>query len=205
MRTLADLARHLKFRGCRHRGGRLAPIALLTDHHRLPDPLPVAARLPAGSLVIFRHYGTENRDAMAQNLAKLCRSHRLRLLIAGDFDLAVSLRSGLHLPENLARQVPARVRLWHRRCGKMMTAAAHGRSALVAAGRAGTDAALLSPVFPTLSHPDQPCLGLLAFRRLVRRTTLDIYALGGVSTATVTGLVGSGAVGIATVGGFGSF
>jgi thiamine-phosphate pyrophosphorylase len=199
------LARHLKFRGRRHRGGKRAPIALLTDHCRLPDPLPVAARLPAGSLVIFRHYGAENRDAMAQNLAKLCRSRRLRLLVAGDFDLAVSLGSGLHLPENLARQVPARVRLWHRRSGKMMTVAAHGRSALVAAGRAGTDAALLSPVFPTLSHPGQPCLGLLAFRRLVRRTTLDIYALGGVSTATINSLAGSGAVGIATVGGFGSF
>jgi thiamine-phosphate pyrophosphorylase len=203
MRTLADLARHLNFRGCRQSTGRrTTPIALLTDHRRLADPLPVVARLPAGSLVIFRHYETPARAALARRLAKLCRSRRLHLAIAADFDLAVSLGCGLHLPEGVARQASPRIRLWHRRRGAPLTAAAHGRPGLARAARQGVDALLLSPVFPTLSHPGKPSLGLLAFRRLVRLTPLDVYALGGVSTRTISGLVGSGAAGIAAIGGF---
>lgn len=163
----------------------------------------MVARLPAGSLVIFRHYETPARAALARRLAKLCRSRRLHLVIATDFDLAVSLGSGLHLPEGLARHASPRIRLWHRRRGALMTAAAHGRPGLARAARQGVDALLLSPVFPTLSHPGKPSLGLLAFRRLVRLTRLDVYALGGISSATVTRLVGSGAAGIAAIGGLG--
>jgi thiamine-phosphate pyrophosphorylase len=177
-------------------------LAFVTDYERLPDPLPIAAHLPAGSLVIFRHYEAPDRKSQARQLAKLCRSRRLCLLIAGDFDLVVSLGSGLHLPETLARQASPRLRLWHRNRGHLMTVAAHGRYALVRAARQGANAALLSPVFPTLSHPGQPCLGLLAFRNLVRLAALDVYALGGVSCKTITGLIGSGAVGVATVSGF---
>jgi thiamine-phosphate pyrophosphorylase len=174
---------------------------LVTDDQRLPDPCPIAARLPTGSLVVFRHYGSPERAKLAERLAVLCREKRLRLLIAEDLDLAISLRSGLHLPEIMAKSTLPRLRLWHRR-NHLLTVAAHGRSALERAARLGADAALLSPVFPTASHPGQPTLGPVRFRALVRRSTVEIYALGGISVSSVLALRESGIAGIAAIGGF---
>lgn len=206
MRTLTDLATHLNFRGRsrRYAGSVPPPLVLLTDARRLPDPLPVVARLPPGSLVILRHYDWPERACLAAALARLCRARRLRLLVAGDVALAIALGTGLHLAEGLVPHAPAKLRLRHRKRPDLpLTAAAHGRMALWRAGRLGVDAAFLAPVFPTLSHPGKPSLGLRAFRRLVRQTTSEVYALGGVTAATVTKLVASGACGIATVGGLG--
>jgi thiamine-phosphate pyrophosphorylase len=175
---------------------------LVTDKGRLPDPLPAAARMPAGSLVILRHYDDPERERLARRLAMLCRCRRLRLLIAGDWRLARMVGAGLHLAEGLVPKMPVAARLHRRRSGQLLTVAAHGRAGLARAAQAGADAALLSPVFPTLSHPGQAALGRCAFRRLVAQARLPVYALGGVTVATVLGLARSKAQGVAAIGGF---
>ncbi len=179
----------------------LLPLVLVTDEQRLADPCPPAARLPAGSLVILRHYGVSERRDLAERLARLCRARRLRLLVAGDLDLAVAVGAGVHLPEWLARLPQPRLRLWHRRRNGLLSVAAHGRMALVRAARLKADLALLSPVFPTASHPHSRGLGVLAFRRLVGRAETPVYALGGVNAATIRQLRDSGAAGVAAVSG----
>jgi thiamine-phosphate pyrophosphorylase len=72
---------------------------------------------------------------------------------------------------------------------------------MIGAARAGADAVLLSPVFPTESHPGARALGSLLFARWARRSPLPVYALGGISAVTIGRITGSGAVGVATVGG----
>jgi len=204
MRTLADLVRPLNLR-CRQtlRGRHPPALVLVTDAERMPDPLPVAARLPAGSLVIFRHYGHPDRAAVGKTLADLCRRKRLSLLIAGDFALAVTLKTGLHLPEHLLRQPLSRQRLWSRqKPSSLLSVACHGRAAFRAAIEIGADMALLSPVFPTASHPDTRPLGNLRFRRLAEAAAVPLYALGGMNRRTVGRLAESGAAGIAAIGGF---
>lgn len=201
MATLADLSLILNLR-CRRRikGRRPPPLVLLTDDVRLPDPLAAATKLPAGSLVILRHYGAIQREELGRQLARLCRAKRLTLLVAGDLALAQSLKVGLHLPDYLlTRPLPA-IRLLGKR--KLLTAACHSRSAMGRAKSAGAKALLLSPVFPTQSHPGAKSLGTLAFRRLVRACSLPVYALGGVNAGTISLLTGSGAAGAAGIGGF---
>jgi thiamine-phosphate pyrophosphorylase len=195
MRSLAELVRPLNLRSGR------PGLILLTDERRLADPLAAAARLPAGSLVILRHYGDPQRAAWGARLARLCRTRRLVLLVAGDFALAQSLGAGLHLPEDMARTPGPRLRLWRRRTHRPLTAAAHSRSALRRAAEAGAGAALLSPVFPNRSHPGAPVLGPLAFRRLVRQAPLAVYGLGGITAATIGRLAGSDAAGVAAIDG----
>jgi thiamine-phosphate pyrophosphorylase len=73
---------------------------------------------------------------------------------------------------------------------------------MIRARTAGAKALLLSPVLPTQSHPGAKGLGILAFRRLVRRCPLPVYALGGVNAQTIGLLTGSGAAGAAGIGGF---
>lgn len=202
MGTLADLARTLNFSYRRQHPGSHAPsLILLTDRHRVPGPEAAIRRLPPGSLVIYRDYDTMDRPARARALAKLCRTRRLRLLIAGDFELAVTLRVGLHLPEHLARNCPARIRLRHRRNTLPLTTAAHGRLALTRGVKLAVDGLLLSPVFATASHPGGSWLGLLAFRRLIRSVKVPVYALGGVSPHNARSLTSSGAAGLAGISG----
>jgi len=171
----------------------------MTDERRGGDPLAAAARLPPGAAVILRHDGAEGREVLAASLARLCRSRRLRLLVARDARLALSLRAGLHLGEGM--RPPAPFRLARRRPQRpLLTIAAHGMAALARAHRLGADLALLSPLFPTESHPGARPLGTLRFASLARRARLPVAALGGVTARRVGAARAAGAAAVASVG-----
>lgn len=171
----------------------------MTDAVRLTDPTAAVTRLPRGSAVIVRHPDPAERERLARHLLGLCRPRGLRLMIAGDVRLAVAV-GGLHLPEAMLRHGR---RGWRgfRRPGWLVTAAAHSPAAIQVAVRAGVDAVLLSPVFATASHPDARPLGPLRFAALVRQSPIPVYALGGVSAASASRLITSGAAGFAAIGG----
>ena len=201
MPSLAELARRLKPAGAARHRPPLPPLILMTDAVRLPDPEPALARLPRGSAVILRHRDAAERERLARRLAPHCRRLGLSLIVAGDARLAAAVRAdGLHLPEAMLRHGRRGWRLL-RRPGWLVTAAAHSPAAIRAAARAGADAVLLSPVFATASHPGAAALGPLRFANLVRHSPLPVYALGGVSVATAPRLAGSGAAGLAAIGG----
>jgi thiamine-phosphate pyrophosphorylase len=182
MRTLAERARGLKLR-----------LVAMTDEARGGDPRLVASHLPAGAWLIFRHYGVPDRSVLAMQVAKICRQRRVGLLIAGDPQLAARLKAGLHLPDRPGRPIGWR---------GLLTIAAHDRRGLLRAAKLRADAALLSPVFPTLSHPDAKPLGLLALRRLARGAGAPVLALGGITAERLPALKNTGILGIAGVGGF---
>jgi thiamine-phosphate pyrophosphorylase len=188
MATLTDLARRLKL-----------TLVAVTDERRGGDPLALAARLPRGSTLIFRHYEVPDRSVIAIKLAVVCRKNRLKLRVAGDLDLAIRVRAGLHLPDGLAKHAGPRIRLWQRR-GGALTVAAHDRSGLRRAAELGAEAALLSPLFPTKSHPGVKPLGLQAFRRLARGADLPVIALGGVDRTSVLLLKKAPIAGVAAIG-----
>lgn len=193
---LAEAASRLNLRNAPSR--RFPPLILMTDPQRLADPVAAAERLPPGSAVILRHYGEADRGDLAERLARIARVRGLTLLIGADSALALRVGAhGVHLPEAMV----ATARGARRRPGWLVTAAAHGWSALISAAQAGVDAALLSPVFPTLSHPDRRPLGPWQFATLSNRAPLPVYALGGVSENNAARLLSSKAVGIAAIGG----
>jgi thiamine-phosphate pyrophosphorylase len=201
--TVARIARQLN-RTHRQAGGRwTAPLVLLTDRRRLADPEAAARRLPAGSAVILRDYDAPDRLALALRLRRLTRERRLLLLVAADWRLAARIGAdGVHLPEGMAgggRLAPLLGR--QRRTGRLLTAAAHSRAALARAAELTADAVLLSPVFPTASHPEATVLGSMGFRRLARRAELSVVALGGITAANALRLSGSAAAAIAGISG----
>jgi thiamine-phosphate pyrophosphorylase len=190
-------------KGAGRKGAHHLPrLILVTDETRLPDPAAAIRRLPPGAAVILRHYGAPDRPALARRLAALCRRRGVRLLIAGDWRLAAAVGAdGVHLPEAMARRGPA---AWGwggpRRPGFFITAAAHSPAALWRAARAGADAALLSPVFATASHPGAAGIGVTRFATWCRRAPLPVYALGGIDRRTARRLAGAGAAGFAFLG-----
>lgn len=190
MRTIATVAARLNAR-CRDR--RLPALIAMTDPLRLPDARAVAARLPRGAALIERTGCTDPA------LQALCRRRGV-LLVVADACRALALGAdGVHLRDDAVRRA-REARAWRRRRpNRLIFAAAHSGRSLRAAIAAGADAILLSPVFPTASHPGAPTLGITRFRLLARQSARPVYALGGVTPRTAIGLSATPAIGIAGI------
>ena len=101
--------------------GRLPRLWFFTDPERTPDPAAIAATLPRGAAVVYRHFGAADREAVARVLRQL---RGLVVLIGADAALAARVGAdGVHLPERLAHQAGA---LKRSRPGWIVTVAAHG-------------------------------------------------------------------------------
>ena len=193
--SLAELARRLK----RPRvAAGLPRLVLMTDSHRLPDPLPAVRALAANSAVIVREIDAVRRAELVRRLRPVCRRRRIALLVAADADLARQA-DGLHLSEKMVR---GGRRHWElsRRPGMLVSAAAHSAGAIRRAAALGVDAVLVGPVFATASHPEARPIGPLRFARLVRLSLLPAYALGGIDETAARRLLNSGAAGFAAIG-----
>lgn len=146
--------------------------------------------MPKGSLVIIRARDAKRRRSLAQALC--ARTHGLILLAADDPALANDLH-GLHLPEARAHEAAH----WRAlRPGWVITVAAHSARALHAPY---ADAALLSPIFPTRSHPGGHTLSPARARMIARGSLVPVLALGGVNERNAALL--SGFSGIAAIDG----
>ncbi|MBT6587952.1 MAG: thiamine phosphate synthase [Rhodospirillaceae bacterium] len=179
--------------------GRLPSVLLLTDPVRLPDPMVAAGSLPRGGGIILRNYDDPHREALGRDLMALCKMRGLFLLIAGDWRLAWKLGAhGVHLPQWQTAHAPVMPRHMGKP-GWIITAAAHSQTALLRAARRGVHAALLSPIFPTASHPGAPVLGPIRFSRLIGQVPLPVYGLGGITVHNGLRLNNSGAVGLAAI------
>ncbi len=182
----------------RRRGGHPPRRVLLSDPVRLPDPSAGARRLPPGAGVLAREMG----PAALSALARLCRARRLVLLVSGDGRAALRHKAGLHLPDRRpACFLLPFLAAWRRGApGAILSLAAHGRPGLARGRRLGADMLLLSPVFPTLSHPGAPALGVFRFAALAARAGRPVLALGGMTPRNARRVPGWG---FAAIGGLG--
>ena len=184
----------------RHRK-KLPTIWLMTDE-RIADAalLAAVARLPKGRAgIVFRHYRTEGkaRRALFEAARGIARQRRLVLLLAGDAQTAAAWQAdGWHGRDTQRVARPM-----------VHSMAAHDAREMAAARRCGADLILLSPLFPTQSHPGAASLGRARFAALAGQADVPVIALGGVKPchrrmlrgigadgwAAIDGLVGSGA------------
>lgn len=150
----------------------LPALWLMTDERVAANALlAAAARLPRGRAgLIFRHYATppKERRALFNRLAAIARRRRLVLMLAGSAQQAAAWRAdGWHGRD-------------YRHAARPMlhSAPAHDRREIIAAAPA--DLILLSPLFPTRSHPGASPLGRVRFAALARMARAPVIALGGV-------------------------
>ena len=175
----------------------LPALLFFTDPVRTPDPEVVAARLPAGTAVVYRHFGAPDAEARARRLLAIARARGLKLLIGADAALAAKVGAdGVHLPERLAHRAAA---LKRAHPGWLVTSAAHS---LAAARRGDADAVVISVAFPSKSASAGAALGPVRLAAMVRAAGRPAYALGGVGNETARRLVDAGLVGLAAVDAF---
>ena len=127
-------------------------------------------RLPRGSGLIFRHYHLPQaaRRARFEQLRRLARQHGHRLVLSGTAAEARRWGADGAYGADLSRG-PALLRL----------VTVHSLRELRRARRA--DAVLLSPVFPTRSHPGGKVLGPLRWQALAALSPVPVIALGGMT------------------------
>lgn len=127
-------------------------------------------RLPRGSGLIFRHYHLPEaaRRARFEHLRRLARQHGHCLVLSGTAAEARRWGADGAYGADLSRG-PALLRL----------VTVHSLRELRRARRA--NAVLLSPVFPTRSHPGGKVLGPLRWQAIAARSPVPVIALGGMN------------------------
>jgi thiamine-phosphate pyrophosphorylase len=127
-------------------------------------------RLPRGSGLIFRHYhlDTDARLARFKALRRIARARGHAVVLAGNMAQALNWGADGAYGAELSRG-PRALRL----------VSVHSLRELRRAARA--DAVLLSPVFPTRSHPGGKVLGTVRWRLIETRATAPVIALGGMN------------------------
>lgn len=146
---------------------------LLSDarnDHVLEDAI---GRLPPGSGFVFRHYHltAEERAARFSAILPLLRRAGHWAILSGD--PATSEAWGADGVYGRLEAAAPRDLRW--------IATAHNADEIADAHARGASAIMLSPVFPTRSHPGGETLGAERFRALAGLSTIPVIALGGMN------------------------
>ena len=138
----------------------------MTDERLGKSLLPAIRRLPPGSGIVFRHYGTapSKRRKLFMQIRHIAKARQLTLLLSGSPRQAIAWGAdGVYGPAGE---------------GLLHAASAHNAGELRAAPRA--DIVFISPVFATRTHPGAQALGIAGFRQLSARARgAHVIALGG--------------------------
>ena len=139
-------------------------------------------RLPRGSGLVFRHYHLPEAERRTRftALARIARARGHLVVLSGTMAQARAWGAdGAYGPAALLARGPRGLRL----------VTVHSLQEMTRARRA--DALVLSPVFPTRSHPGGKGLGPLRFLALAARSRLPVIALGGMDARRATRLGGT--------------
>jgi len=130
--------------------------------------------------------------AAASELRAITGSYGARLLLHSQADVALAVGAdGVHLAASEIATLP-QLRAWLRAPSMSLSVSCHSSDELQRAAEVGADFALLSPVFPTATHPGAPALGAARFHELAVSTELPVVALGGIDGGNRQQLVGFG-------------
>ena len=174
----------------------LGPFVFMTDPQRTPDPVGIARKLPKGAVVIYRHFGGENRAAIARQLRDI---DGVTLLIGNDPELAKSVRArGVHMPRQTSSEDITKIR---RDNPDWIITQAAPKPFNVDALNTGLDAIFVSAIFPSKSPSAGSAIGIDALTQITASSTTPIYALGGVTAETAPRLLESGVSGFAAIEG----
>ena len=160
-----------------------------------------AALLDDGAAILqFRrkeHFGRAAFDECEQ-IADLCRSAGALLMVNDRADMAKLLRAGVHvgqedLPPRAARRVVGD--------DAVVGFSTHNEAQFISGDNEPVDYLAFGPIFQTSNkiNPD-PVVGTTELRRLRRRTTKPVVAIGGITRANAREAWQAGADSVAVIG-----
>jgi 8-oxo-dGTP diphosphatase len=195
------------------------------DHYTFPSanqPIITAARLPHYYAILddaepdlllpnlqkILNNGIKLIQARLKNLSAadittfidqaygLCQLRQAILLVNSAVDYTGNI-DGLHLTSHHLMGLDLRPANT-----KWLAASCHNLEQLVHAQNLGVDFVVLAPVLATQTHPEATSLGWAQFTELVSKVNLPVYALGGMTTSSLSVARQSGGQGIAAIRAF---
>lgn len=128
----------------------------------------------------------------AQKVAVMASKYHAQVFINSDIALAKSLQlTGVHFTSAQLMSLESKPE------GMLCGAACHHPQELLQAARLAMDYVTLSPVNPTLSHPEAQTLGWQQFAEWIKDYPIPVYALGGMRPEDLPEARAHGAHGIA--------
>ncbi len=176
-------------------------LLLMSDQQRLPGGMEIIAALPVNLAknvaVIFRDYEVPNREALGQEWRRITKRQGMKLLVAGDAALAKHLQAdGVHVPQWHHHQAKELRAKWP---AHLLTASCHSEDDLAMLDGVGFDALLVSPVFPSTSHPGATAFTADSLAKITAAATTPIIGLGGINQYTHRQLKQTGLSGFAGI------
>lgn len=140
--------------------------------------------------------------SLAQQVSDLCQQRQSTLIIHQHYQLLAQLplAKGVHLTSQQLAQYQSRQQL-ALNPEHYLWVSAHHQQDLAKAWLIGADAATLSPVCATASHPSQQAMGWQAFEDTVKTANLPVYALGGMTKEDISLAQQHGGQGVAGIRG----
>ena len=185
---LLDYSKEIKTKN-----NKLPKIIIIFDDNKFDEKKFLNLKIPKYSAFLLRSYEAKDRKKIDKQLLKFCRMKKLKLLIASDIKLAEDINAhGVHFPEYMIKKNKinwAIVKNIKSKKRWIITVASHNLLTIKKAENFDIDAALLSPVFPSRSHLNNKSLGINKFAKIVKKTKLPIYALGGINIKNVKSLL----------------
>ena len=136
--------------------------------------------------------------ALIPEVLQRCRQVNARVLLNAEAEFAkASGAAGVHLTSQRLMALSDRPL----DDSYLVAASCHNREQLEHAVNLGLDFAVVSPVRATSSHPGARPLGFTGLRELTERSSIPVYALGGMQTADLATAFRYGAQGIAAIRG----
>lgn len=170
-------------------GERSTDFLARLQRHMAAGAALVQLRLPGVSAAVWRR--------IAGEAATIAKEQGAQLLLNGDVALAQTLKTGVHLPAAILRDLPGRPLS----TSALVGASCHDAEELSRAVALGADFAVLGPVRPTASHPGVTPMGEERFRALIADVSIPVYGLGGLSPGDLPQMRESRAQGIAAIRG----
>lgn len=161
---------------------RLPSLWLLSDARNDAVLEQSLRALPPGSGFVYRHYHLPPAERVA-------RFYALQRIADARGHLVILADSALTAREWGADGIYGAPRsLTPTRRDMVTIATAHDMTEIGDANRMGADAVMLSPVFPTRSHPGDRVLGTQRFRHLAAHARMPVIALGGMTQGSARAL-----------------
>ena len=139
-----------------------------------------------------KHLTKDAFNTIAKQIIALAKPYGAKVLISQNIGLARELGAdGVHLPSldlMMLKTKPASL---------MVAASCHNAEELAQAQLLGLDFVVLSPVKSTQSHPEIDAIGWDNFAALAQKTSLAVYALGGMHLTDLPIALSYGARGVA--------
>lgn len=151
-----------------------------------------------------------NRDAylsLLETTLQITQSYAAKVLVNMDLDNDLLTRfpeiAGVHLNSSILRELKDTflMKKMINRIAKnyWLAASCHNAEELKQAEMINVNFVTLSPVLPTLSHPEAPAMGWKLFKNLCQTIHLPVYALGGMNKTDLQQAKAHGGYGIAGI------